>query len=100
LPNGAGAWCTVRDRDVPCRWEIQGQVEGGGSGTGRGRWQRDYYLRAGAARRRHDLRAAFVYTASNPLLALLERLALPTCNLAESAEAFRRLKRALEEVTE
>jgi hypothetical protein len=72
----------------------------GDPGSGRGRWQRDYYLRAGAARRRHDLRAAFVYTTSNPLLALLDRLVLRRAISAESAEAFRRLKRALEEVTE
>ncbi len=86
--RGRVVW-TVREREAPRRWVIDGQVEGGGGGT------ITYALtplNGGTTFERE-----FVYTMPNLLLALLDRLVLRRRVEAESAEALRRLKRVLEE---
>ncbi len=86
--RGSVVW-TVREREAPRRWVIEGQVEGGGDGT------ITYTLaphNGGTTFERE-----FVYDMTNPLLALLDRLLLRRRVKAESAEALRRLKDVLEE---
>ncbi len=86
--RGRVVW-TVREREPPRRWVIEGQVQGGGDGT------ITYTLaphNGGTTFERE-----FVYDMSNPLLALLNRLLLRRRVEAESAEALRRLKDVLEE---
>ena len=86
--RGRVVW-TVREREAPRRWVIEGQVEGGGDGT------ITYTLaphNGGTTFERE-----FVYDMANPLLALLDRLLLRRRVEAESAEALRRLKDVLEE---
>ncbi len=84
--RGRVVW-TVREREAPRRWLIDGQVEGGGTIT--------YTLT------QHDdgttFEREFIYTMPNLLLALLDRLVLRRRVEAESAEALRRLKRTLEQ---
>ena len=86
--RGRVVW-TVREREAPRRWVIEGQVESGGGGT------LTYALTPydGGTSFERD----FVYTMPNPLVALLDRLVLRRRVEAESAEALRRLKRMLEE---
>jgi uncharacterized protein YndB with AHSA1/START domain len=85
--RGRVVW-TVREREAPRRWIIDGQVEGGGSGT------ITYALTP------HNdgttFEREFVYSMSNPLLALLDRLVLRRRVEAESAEALERLKDVLQ----
>ncbi len=86
--RGSVVW-TVREREVPPRWVIEGQVQGGGDGT------ITYTLaphNGGTTFERE-----FVYAMPNPLLALLDRLVLRRRVEAESAEALGRLKEVLEE---
>ena len=86
--RGRVVW-TVREREAPRRWVIEGQVEGDGGGT------ITYTLaphNGGTTFERE-----FVYDMANPLLALLDRLLLRRRVEAESAEALRRLKDVLEE---
>ncbi len=86
--RGRVVW-TVREREAPRRWVIEGQAEGGGDGA------ITYTLAS------HDGGTTFerevVYTMPNPLLALLDRLLLRRRVEAESAEALGRLKDVLEE---
>ncbi len=75
----------------PRHWVIDGQVEGGGGGT------ITYTLKPyndGTTFERE-----FVYSMSNPLLALLDRLVLRRRVEAESAEALKRLKDVMERRT-
>jgi uncharacterized protein YndB with AHSA1/START domain len=85
--HGRVVW-TVRGRDAPLSWVIDGQVEGGGGGT------ITYTLTP------HEegttFEREFVYRMSNPLLALLDRLVLRRRVERESAEALRRLKEVME----
>jgi uncharacterized protein YndB with AHSA1/START domain len=86
--RGSVVW-TVREREAPRRWVIEGQVQGGGDGT------ITYTLaphNGGTTFERE-----FVYAMPNPLLALLDRLVLRRRVEAESAEALGRLKEVLEE---
>jgi uncharacterized protein YndB with AHSA1/START domain len=85
--RGRVVW-TVRERDDPRRWVIDGRVEGGGGGT------ITYTLTpdAGGTTFEREL----VYAMPNRLLALLDRLVLHRRVEAESAEALRRLKAVLE----
>ena len=83
---GRVTW-TVREREAPRRWVIEGRT-GGGDG------KIAYTLAShgdGTAFERE-----FVYSTSNPLLALLDKLVLRRRISAESAEALRRLKNVLE----
>jgi uncharacterized protein YndB with AHSA1/START domain len=85
--RGRVTW-TVREREAPRRWVIEGHVEGGGGGT------ITYTLTprdGGTAFERE-----FVYAMPNALLALLDRLIFRRRVEAESAEALRRLKSELE----
>jgi len=85
--RGSAHW-TVREREEPRRWVIFGLVEGGGLGT------ITYTLTSqdGAT----FFEREFTYEMNNPLLALLDRLALRRRIYAESVEALRRLKQRLE----
>jgi uncharacterized protein YndB with AHSA1/START domain len=85
--RGRVVW-TVREREAPRRWVIEGEAEGGGGGT------ITYTLTpdAGGTTFEREL----VYTISNRPLALLDRLVLRRRVAAESAEALGRLKAALE----
>jgi uncharacterized protein YndB with AHSA1/START domain len=85
--RGRVEW-TVRERETPHRWVIDGKVEGGGGGT------ITYTLTPDAGGTIFE--REFVYDMPNPLLALLDRLVLRRRVEAESAEALRRLKEALE----
>jgi uncharacterized protein YndB with AHSA1/START domain len=85
--RGRVLW-TVREREAPRRWVIDGEVEGGGEGT------ITYTLTPddGGTLFERD----FVYAMPNVLLALLDRLVLRRRVEAESAEALRRLKATVE----
>ncbi|QIN81678.1 SRPBCC family protein [Rubrobacter tropicus] len=85
--RGRVVW-TVREREAPRRWVIDGRVEGGGSGT------IVYALTpdANGTTFERDL----VYAMPNRLMALLDRLVLRRRVEAESIEALRRLKGELE----
>ena len=86
--RGRVVW-TVRERDIPHRWMIDGRVEGGGGGT------ITYTLTPQANGTTFE--REFVYSMPNPLLTLLDRLVLRRRVETESAEALRRLKQVLEE---
>ena len=86
--RGRVVW-TVRDREAPRRWSIEGQVQGGGSG------RVTYILTPYAGGTIFE--REFAYTMPNLLLALLNRLVLRYRVDTESAEALRRLKQVLEE---
>jgi uncharacterized membrane protein len=86
--RGRVVW-TLRERGTPCRWVIEGQVQGGDSGTV------THTLtphNSGTIFERE-----FVYAMPNLLLALLDRLLLRRRVEVESAEALRRLNNGLEE---
>jgi uncharacterized protein YndB with AHSA1/START domain len=85
--RGRVIW-TVQERVAPHRWVIDGRVKGDGGG------RITYTLtphEGGTTFERE-----FVYTMSNPLRAVLDRLVLRRRVEAESAEALRRLKDVLE----
>jgi uncharacterized protein YndB with AHSA1/START domain len=84
--RGRVVW-TVRERDEPRRWVIDGKVEGGGGGT------IAYTLTPDAEGTTFE--REFVYAMPNRLLALLDLLVLRRRAEAESAEALGRLKAAL-----
>jgi len=88
--RGRVVW-TVQERVAPYRWVIDGRVEGGGG-------RRITYTltphEGGTTFERE-----FVYTMSNPLMTLLDRLVLRRRVEAESTEALRRLKDVLERRT-
>lgn len=89
--RGSVVW-TVREREAPRRWVIEGQVSSGGGG------RITYTLTpydSGTTFERE-----FVYTMPNALLSLLDRLVFRRRIGAESAEALRRLKDVLERRTE
>jgi uncharacterized protein YndB with AHSA1/START domain len=79
---------TVREREPPVRWVIEGRADGGGSAT------ITYHLqdRQGGTRFEREL----VYELPNAFWALLDRLIIRRRMAAQSAEALRRLKRILE----
>lgn len=85
--RGRVVW-TVREREAPRRWVIEGRVEGGGAGT------ITYRLtpHAGGTSFEREL----VYTVPGRWLALLDRFVLRRRVARESAEALRRLKAVLE----
>ena len=85
--RGRVVW-TVREREAPRRWVIDGDVEGGGGGT------ITYTLTPQAGDTFFE--REFVYAMPNALLALLDRLVLRRRVEAESAEALRQLKAAVE----
>jgi uncharacterized protein YndB with AHSA1/START domain len=85
--RGSVAWKVIA-REVPVRWTISGRVASGGSGS------ITYTLSSsngGTAFRRE-----FVYAMPNWFAELLDRLFIRRRIEAESAEAVRRLKQALE----
>ena len=86
--RGRVVW-TVRERDIPHRWMIDGRVEGGGGGT------ITYTLTLQANGTTFE--REFVYTTPDSSLTLLDRLTLRRRVETESAEALRRLKQVLEE---
>jgi len=85
--RGRVTW-RVREREAPRRWVIEGHVEGGGGGT------IEYTMtpKAGGTWFEREFR----YTVRRPLLRLLDRFVVRPRIAAESAEALRRLKHALE----
>jgi uncharacterized protein YndB with AHSA1/START domain len=85
--RGRVTW-SVREREAPRRWVIEGRTADGGGGT------ITYTLapRDGGTAFERD----FVYAMPNALLALLDRLIFRRRIEAESAEALRRLKNELE----
>ena len=85
--KGSITWRVVA-RDAPSRWAIGGQVAGGGDGT----------ITYTLAPSGDDtaFRREFVYAMPNLLGELLDRLFVRRRIEAESAEAVRRLKQALE----
>lgn len=85
--EGSVVW-TVRERDAPRRWLIDGQIIGGGSGTVA------YTLSAAAEGTRFE--RAFTYPTPTLAIALLDALVVRRRIQAESAEAVRRLKARLE----
>lgn len=88
--RGRVRW-TVREREAPRRWVIEGAVEGGGGGT------ITYTLTPEGDGTRFE--REFVYAIRQPLLRLLDRLLLRRRIERESAEALRRLKARLESST-
>ena len=85
--RGRVVW-TVREREAPRRWVIDGWVEGGGSGT----ITYDLTPHLGGTTFERD----FDYAMPNTLLAVLDRLVFRRRVEAESTEALRRLRDALE----
>jgi hypothetical protein len=85
--RGRVVW-TIREREAPHRWVIDGWVEGGGSGTIT--YALTPHLEGTTFER------DFVYAMPNPLLAVLDWLVLRRRVEAESTEALRRLKDVLE----
>src|SRR5919202_403327 len=79
--RGRVVW-TVRERDTPHRWMIDGRVEGGGGGT------ITYTLTPQANGTTFE--REFVYATPDPSLTLLDRLVLRRRIETESAEALRR----------
>jgi uncharacterized protein YndB with AHSA1/START domain len=79
---------TVREREPPARWVIDGRAGGGGSAT------LTYRLSAanGATRFEREL----VYEMPNAFWSVLDRLLIRRRMAAQSAEALRRLKGILE----
>ena len=85
--RGRVTWI-VREREAPRRWVIEG-LTGGGDG---GKIAYTLASREGGTAFERE----FVYSGSNPLLALLDKLVLRRRISAESAVALRRLKNVLE----
>jgi uncharacterized protein YndB with AHSA1/START domain len=85
--RGRVVW-TVREREAPRRWVIDGRVEAGGGGT----ITYTATPHAGGT----SFEREFVYTISNPLMRLLDRLVLRRRIEKESAEVLLRLKAILE----
>jgi len=85
--RGSVTWKVI-ERQAPQRWAIRGLVAAGGSGT-------ITYTLAPAAEGT-AFRREFVYAMPNAFLALLDRWLVRRRIEAESAEAVRRLKQALE----
>jgi uncharacterized protein YndB with AHSA1/START domain len=85
--RGRVMW-TVREREAPRRWVIDGEVEGGGGGT------ITYTITPSADGTTFE--RDFVYSMPNRFLALLDGLVLHRRVEAESTEALRQLKQALE----
>src|SRR5262249_31912163 len=85
--RGSVTWKVI-ERNPSSRWAITGTVAGGGSGT------ITYTLQAVAEGTR--FRREFVYAMPNAFARLLDRLFVRRRIEAESAEAVRRLKQALE----
>lgn len=85
--KGSVAWRVVA-RNAPVRWTISGQVAGGGNGT------ITYTLASSGDAT--AFRREFVYAMPNHFAELLDRLFLRRRIEAESVEAVRRLKQALE----
>ncbi|MBV9452807.1 MAG: SRPBCC family protein [Rubrobacter sp.] len=85
--RGRVVW-TVRERELPCRWAIEGRVQGGG---GTVTYTLTPYNSSTIFERE------FVYAMPNPLLALLDRFLLRRQVEVESVETVRRLKNVLEE---
>ncbi|HZP67365.1 MAG TPA: SRPBCC family protein [Rudaea sp.] len=85
--TGTVTWKVVA-RERPTRWVIAGRVAAGGSGT------ITYTLRESPVGT--EFRREFVYAMPNWFAALLDRLFVRRCIEAESAEAVRRLREALE----
>jgi uncharacterized protein YndB with AHSA1/START domain len=79
---------TVRERQPPHRWAIEGAAAGGGSAT------LTYRLTRAGARTRFE--RELVYCMPNLWLSILDRLFIRRRMAAESAEALRRLKLILE----
>jgi uncharacterized protein YndB with AHSA1/START domain len=86
--RGEAVW-TVRERQSPTRWVIDGQVANSGSG---GTITYTLTPQSGGTRFERE----FVYHFRNPLFALLDRFLLRPRVKAESDEALRRLKQVLE----
>lgn len=84
--RGRVVW-TVREREAPRRWVIDGRVEGGGSGTIT--YTLTPHLEGTTFER------DFVYAMPNPLLAVPYWLVFRRRVEAESTEALRRLKDVL-----
>jgi uncharacterized protein YndB with AHSA1/START domain len=85
--RGRAVW-TVIAREAPRRWAIEGEVRGHHAGVV------TYTLTPWGAGTRFHRR--FVYTSPTLLFALLNRVRFRALVEAESAEAVRRLQRALE----
>ena len=85
--EGTVVW-TVREREAPRRWLIDGQIAGGGSGSVA------YTLSAAAEGTRFE--RVFTYPTPTLAIALLDALIIRRRIRAESAEAVRRLKARLE----
>jgi uncharacterized protein YndB with AHSA1/START domain len=85
--RGSVTWRVVA-REAPTRWAIAGAVAAGGSGT------ITYTLRG--VPEGTQFRREFVYAMPNWFAALLDRLFVRRRIEAESAEAIRRLKQAVE----
>lgn len=86
--RGRVMW-TVRERDAPGRWVIDGAVEGGGGGT------IAYRISAVDGGARFD--REFTYTMRTSVGRLLDALVVRRLIAGESMEALRRVKRLLEE---
>jgi len=86
--RGEAIW-TVRERQPPTRWVIEGKVGGSGSGG------TITYTLTPESDGTHFERE-FVYHFGNPLFTLLDTLLVRPRVQAESAEAMRRLKLLLE----
>lgn len=84
--RGRVVW-TVREREAPRRWVIDGRVEGGGSGTIT--YTLTPHLEGTTFER------DFVYAMPNPPLAVLDWLVFRRRVEAESTEALRRLRDVL-----
>lgn len=86
--RGRAVW-TVREREAPYRWVIEGRIEGSKSGG-------TISYRLTPERDGTTFEREFVYTVRAPLGALLDRLVVRRRVEAESDEALRRLKQVLE----
>lgn len=86
--RGRVTW-TVRRREAPHRWVIEGRVHGGGGGTITYTMADD----AGGT----SFEREFVYTTRSVMHWVLDLMIIRRRIIAESAEALRRVKRLLEQ---